>query len=244
MIHLIWIIPLLLVLLLILYGIIRVREFSQALFGTKDVIEGIRREKRNASERPKSLQSMEAVYLPKIKRDFPDLNLSELKKKAERVLLSSLQVLSTQDMNKLSDEAGEEIRQKLKTALHELEEKKLRQFYDHTHIHKTVVSEYKKDHGLCWIVLQTGLETYSYLLDGDKVIAGDKEYKTQAVFELRYLYVQDLDLAGMHGSALGINCPNCGAPIRSLGNKYCEYCGSGIKEINIKVWRLVDYHLL
>lgn len=40
----------------------------------------------------------------------------------------------------------------------------------------------------------------------------------------------DLD----HG--LGLNCPNCGAPISTLGHKHCEYCGSPVIEYNINVW--------
>ena len=33
-------------------------------------------------------------------------------------------------------------------------------------------------------------------------------------------------------------CSNCGAPITSIGEKYCNYCGSGIKEIVKRVWIL------
>ena len=32
------------------------------------------------------------------------------------------------------------------------------------------------------------------------------------------------------------NCPNCGAPLTSLGAKHCEYCGTPIIEYNIKAW--------
>lgn len=244
MTYLYWIIPLVFLLLLLLYGVMKIRDFSMSLFGTKSIAEGMRRERLRQSERPKSLNSMEVVYLPRIQRDFPELNLEELKRKGERVLLSSLQVLSTQDMGELSGEASEEIRSKLDTAVKELKSKGLKQFYLDPHIHRTVLSEYKKDQGLCWITLQTGLETISYLLQGEKLISGDEDYKTQAVFELRYLYVQDPHGAGVTGDVLGINCPNCGAPIRNLGNKFCEYCGSGVKEINLRVWRLVDYHLV
>lgn len=42
-----------------------------------------------------------------------------------------------------------------------------------------------------------------------------------------------LDNAGI-GSAVGTTCPNCGAPVRSLGAKKCEYCGSYVEPVNIK----------
>ena len=35
-----------------------------------------------------------------------------------------------------------------------------------------------------------------------------------------------------------IFCPNCGAPIKMLGTKVCPYCGTGITELNIRVWRI------
>ena len=36
--------------------------------------------------------------------------------------------------------------------------------------------------------------------------------------------------------------PNCGAPVRSLGAKKCEYCGSYVEPVNIKVWKLQSFH--
>ena len=36
--------------------------------------------------------------------------------------------------------------------------------------------------------------------------------------------------------ALGITCPNCGAPITNLGAKFCEYCGAGVVELNVHAW--------
>jgi endogenous inhibitor of DNA gyrase (YacG/DUF329 family) len=41
----------------------------------------------------------------------------------------------------------------------------------------------------------------------------------------------------VQGSAMGVNCPNCGAPVKNLGQKFCEYCGTGITEVNIRSWK-------
>ena len=32
-------------------------------------------------------------------------------------------------------------------------------------------------------------------------------------------------------NVLGIHCPNCGSPIKTLGEKQCSYCGSAVMEI-------------
>ena len=33
-----------------------------------------------------------------------------------------------------------------------------------------------------------------------------------------------------------MTCPNCGAPIRSLGSKVCEFCGTAVQEVNHYAW--------
>ena len=42
---------------------------------------------------------------------------------------------------------------------------------------------------------------------------------------------------GVYGEGLGLSCPHCGAPVRNLGQKFCEYCGSGVIEVNTRVWK-------
>ena len=55
------------------------------------------------------------------------------------------------------------------------------------------------------------------------------------------------DHAGKLWWKVGTTCPNCGAPITNLGAAYCEYCGSAVTLLNLKVWTLhsfdeTDYH--
>ena len=49
--------------------------------------------------------------------------------------------------------------------------------------------------------------------------------------------VQDADRLHNRATALGVNCPNCGAPVKTLGEKFCQFCGTAIKEINIRSWK-------
>ena len=72
--------------------------------------------------------------------------------------------------------------------------------------------------------------------ENGKVVFGDKNLKNQTVYEVSLVYVQDIDKVGAD-SGLGINCPNCGAPIKNLGMKFCEYCGTGVVEVNERAWK-------
>jgi len=65
--------------------------------------------------------------------------------------------------------------------------------------------------------------------------------KFQAKYNIDLIYIQDRNLVNNElDQALGLNCPNCGAPISSLGAKVCEYCGTPVIEINIHVWSFSD----
>ena len=55
---------------------------------------------------------------------------------------------------------------------------------------------------------------------------------------MELVYIQDLSKVGDYATALGATCPNCGAPITRLGSKFCEYCGTGVIPIDIRVWKL------
>jgi len=57
------------------------------------------------------------------------------------------------------------------------------------------------------------------------------------VYETELLYVQDSGRFG-EAAAAGFRCPNCGAPVKSLGMKRCEYCQSALEPFNVRVWKI------
>ena len=107
-----------------------------------------------------------------------------------------------------------------------------------------ILLNYVKRDGRCVISIQSAVEYFYYKTASGKLISGDKEYKKQTRYNMELVYIQDIDMldnAGI-GSAVGTTCPNCGAPVRSLGAKKCEYCGSYVEPVNIKVWKLQSFH--
>lgn len=241
--YLFWMVPLMIAVSGIAYGVRKIRHFSRTFFGTDNLIEGLQQEKLTASKTPRSLHSMEPVYMPAIRRDFPGLNVDELKRKAERVLLSSLQAISSQKVDLLSSEVPDDIRQRVMTRIAELKEQGLMQYYDQIKLHRTVISDYKKEQGLVRLTFQTALEAFARLEKDGKVISGDANYRSQLIFASYYLYVQDATKV-KDRTALGLTCPQCGAPVTSLGTKVCPYCSNTIHEVNMHVWRLTDFRLV
>ncbi len=66
----------------------------------------------------------------------------------------------------------------------------------------------------------------------------DKIRKEQTRYNMELIYIQDLSKIKDLATAIGVTCPNCGAPITRLGSKFCEYCGTGVMPVDVRVWKL------
>lgn len=169
----------------------KIKGFARANFGTDDFSEIARMREEEEANTPKSVSGMTSLYLPRLQKDFPELNWVEFQELAKS---------------------------HVKRHLEEMGRTKVR-------FHQTVLRDYRKEKGTCFVVLQSSVEFFQ------------EEKKIQSRFNVTMAYVQDAEKVGFE-SAYSINCPNCGAAVSALGNKVCEYCGSIVKEVNMRVWEL------
>lgn len=217
----------------------KTREVSRALFGTSDISKAARKMKQEYSSTPKSVSAMTSLLLPKIVADFPDFQYDEMKERAENVLTSYLRAVTEHNLSLLQD-GNTELKNQLENHIQMLSVKDLREHFHQVKIHRTEICQYRKTEGRCIITFQSSLECYHYISGTDNsspVQEGSKEYKYQTRYNTDLIYIQDRNLVeDERDHALGVNCPNCGAPISSLGAKVCEYCGTPVIEINIHAW--------
>ncbi len=206
----------LLLILFILYLIRRARKSAagQMLRELNSALKTSRVTEEEIAATPRSLSGMDSVYLPKIMRDFPEFSWDEWRTKIEEAVLS-----------RIRDRNGR--------------------------VYQTVISRYTKDGGVCRIVAETSASYYPEKDEAPENLRGvgqihvirdgKKEQsllKRQAVFETDLIYVQNAEK--IQGKAIGLNCPNCGAPLTRLGDKHCPYCGTSVVPVNLKVWRIGD----
>lgn len=229
------------------YHVIRtkIESFSRAAFGTKSLMEGLEQQADLIAETPKSVSGMTRIFEPQIQKDFPDFNLVQFKNKAENMLISALQAISAGNVSLLretSNELTEQVRNQIQANAAE----GVTETYRQIHIHRTEITNYVKREGKCIITFQSAVEYFHYKEKDGRVTDGDKERKQQTKYNIEVMYIQNEKLAKLD-NAVGTTCPNCGAPIVKLGALYCEYCGTAVTPINLKVWTLhryyeVDYH--
>jgi len=213
---------------------------SRSLFGTDSFLEGWNRQADVLAATPKSVSGMTRVFGPQIERDFPDFNLSQFKNKAENMLLSALQAVNAEDSSLLK-EATEELTRQVENQIERNHAEGVKEIYERIHIHQTEITNYVKRDGTCIIVFQSAVEHMHYKIKDSKVVEGDAKRLTQTKYNVEVVYIQDEKLV-KYDDAVGTTCPNCGAPIVKLGAMYCEYCGSAVTPINLKVWTLHKFY--
>ena len=205
------------------------RKITKHYLGTTDIKKVLEKVKLENESTPKSLGSMDSIYLENLKHDFKDININELKRLAESVILEIFNCLQTKDLSKLSTK-NEKIIFYVKNKLNDFQDTNI----SNIKIHQTVLNKYEKEKGIATIYLATSFE-YSKKEDGIKK-------KIQKRIKTEYIYVIDSNQVKGSLKVLGLNCPNCGAPIRCLDKKVCSYCHTGIIDLVKKSFVLNDIY--
>ena len=209
----------------------KIREFSQAVFGNANMLEGIREQKIQLANEPKSVAGMEKLLLPTLAKDFPNLNISEMKKMAENSILLCLKSVENKRIENF-EHTSERITNWINSKIDDLKANETIN-YDSIKFHRTVLNQYIKKDGMCSVVFQTSVE-YLYRKNNDNF------EKIQDRFNTEFIYIYDDLKISKYQHGIALNCPNCGAPIKDLGVKVCEYCSTGVIDLVKKTWILND----
>lgn len=234
-----------LVLLLLLVGIVyfayakirdKIRYYSRMLFGTNSIAEGVRNMENEVAVTPKSVSSATGLYLPAITKDFPEFQYDEMKTRAENVLISYLR--SVDGMNAaLLTEGTNELKDNLNLKIQMLRRQEQKEHFQKIKVHRTEINRYQKSKGRCSIIMQSAVEYIHFVEKNGTLEKGRRDQLEQSKYNVELIYIQDRDLVENLGdSGLGLNCPNCGAPLPGLGAKKCAYCDTPVVEFNIRTW--------
>jgi hypothetical protein len=166
---------------------------------------------------PKSLTSMDSIYLEQVKEDFPSININELKRQSEQVILDCFNAVEKKNSRGLKGK----IRSFVDDMINDYEGKTVK--FDDFKIHKTVLAKYKKEKGTATLYFASSFE---YVLNVD-----GKCEKTQDRARTEFIYIIDEAEIGSHQNAIDFHCPNCNSPITNLGQKKCSYCGTAVVEV-------------
>lgn len=182
----------------------------------------------------KMVSGMTNLLVPKIVEDFPNFSLSELFNKVETSLLSIFSTLETRKLSNLKELSL--IRDNLKEQINDMNDNNIELFFNEPVFHQHAIKFYEKDRGSINITVSTSIEYYYDKRKNGKSIVPVKNHKKQTSYTTTFIYIYDMDKYDPNQSLMAIHCPNCGAPVKSLTEKRCRYCSSGLEDINLKSW--------
>ncbi len=226
---------------LILYAKLKftMRKMGFKVNSFSDMANEVAKIKEEDSTRARSISGMTSLLLPNIRKDFPDFNEQELYNKAEIALRKVFSAIENQDIEEVSNLPL--LRGSVQKIIEDFETSKISERYDDIHFHKFAIYQYEKKNGMATITISVSLEYYYQKKKEEKVINDFTKYKKQTRYQCKFIYVYDETKVDSSAKVLAINCPNCGAAIRALGHKYCDYCGTTVKEVNLKSWECSSY---
>lgn len=199
----------------------------------------IQESEHEARYRQKSVSGMTSILLPRILSDFPNFSESELFGMVETSLNKVLNSLEKKKVS--SDKYLTMVRHNLEEQIRDLTENQIDLVFDEITYHKHVIKDYKKDNGVLLIKIQSSLEYFYEEKKNGKVKIKRNDWKKQTSYTTEFIYVYDPDKYQGTQTTIGVRCPNCGAPVKSLGQKSCAYCSSGLEDINLKSWFLSSF---
>ena len=200
----------------------------------------IKRGELEARNTPKHAPGMTKLLIPKIVKDFPNFSEKELFNKVESSLLLIFKCLENKKID--NNEELVMIKEKLQEKINDMKENNIEEKYYDVKFHNHALKYYIKDSSTLNITVSTSLEYFYEKKNKNEILVDYTKYKKQTLYTIDFIYVYDPSKTSEHQSLIGINCPNCGAPVKELGNKICRYCNSGLEDINLKSWHIVLYN--
>ena len=204
----------------------------------KSLYSDMRQSSNDSFTKEKSIGSQTNLLLPKILKDIPNFSVDEMYRKTEtciRAAFNSLENKSISDTEELVL-----MRDSLKEEIEDMISNNVSVRYDNIKFHKHGIKFYSNKDGVLNITICTSLE-YDYERTKDGKMVNNHGFKKQDRITSKFIYVYDPDKYTKSEVLIGITCPNCGAPVKDLGNKICRYCNSGLEDINLKSWHMVSY---
>lgn len=222
----------------ILYIYFRVKRAARQ-FGIHNFARMMKEQQAHLESTPKSIAAMTKIYLPQIAQDFPAFDWPEIQQQAQNHVMEALGAITAENY---TDTVGDSWDGLVKSRIENNRQSGYREHFERVQIYRTEIAAYDRHPGKCVITLQMAIGCLHYIERSGHIVSGSNSQREQSRYVVQLAYIQDADKLPQNQTALGVHCPNCGAPVTSLGEKYCSYCGAGLLEINLNSWIFTTFY--
>lgn len=189
---------------------------------------------------PRSISNVSAMYKPPLMRDFPDMTYERFLEMANTALVSILTAIEKENADSISN-VTDSLKSQVRDRIHDNAERNLVEHFDDIQIHRTAIADYKSGTDKAEARFEISFQCVHFFAGKDK--RPDNPTQLAASVTLSYGREFAEDSSSLTYSH---NCPNCGAPIYSVGGKMmkCTYCGTGVTEEVYKSWLVSTYRFI
>ena len=192
------------------------------------------------STTPKAISNLSAVYKPKLMRDFPDMTYGQFEETAKNTLISVLSSIQSGSIDGLLSPT-ENLRKKVQGIINANAATHAAEHFENIKIHRVSIADYRSTDKTAEAVFELSFQCNHFIDNGKNTKADD----TLAQMAAKVVLIYGADEYENQSSVLSHNCPNCGAPIQSVGrNKACPYCGTGITEASVRCWLADSFDII
>ena len=190
---------------------------------------------------PKSISNVSAMYKPQFMRDFPDMSYERFIEMANSALMSILTAIERENTGDLKL-ATDSLKEKVYNIISDNHNKGLVEHFDNIKIHRTAIADYKSTSDVATAVFEISFESLHYYAGKKNKIP---ENVTQMAASVTLSYGREFaeDTSTLTFSH---NCPNCGAPVYSVGGRMmqCRFCGTGVTQDVHRSWLVSGYKFI
>ncbi len=192
--------------------------------------------------RQKNVSGITKLLEPVILKDFNDFNKEYLYSKVEKNLNKIWGAIEEKSVSSIkNDDDLVYLYHSINEKINDLKSRNVNIKYDDVKFHAHAIKNYLKTRGKATITISSTVEYY-YKNDSKNYKRKNYEnIKKQTRYTTEFVYIYDESKVNYNQKALVISCPNCGAPLQSLGAGNCIYCGTFVKPINLKGWYMISY---
>ena len=210
-----------------------------------EVIDDIERVKEENSHTPRTLSGMTSLIMPQIVKEFNDFSENLIYNKTEKGLRAVFNSINDNELKGLDDFPL--LKDHVEGIIKDNISNNIVENYSDIRFRGFAIEDYRKYNGVATVSVATAIEYY-YKKSINGKIKYESRYKEQTRYSCKFIYIYDestLDDSTIE-KVIGLNCPNCGAPVRSFRNPVCKYCGTALSiskdvDVNVKVWAFSSY---
>lgn len=190
---------------------------------------------------PKSISNVSAMYKPQLLRDFPDMSYERFLEMANSSLTSILTAIENENTGDLRL-ATDSLKEKVYNIISDNHNKGVVEHFDSIKIHRTAIADYKSSSDVATAVFEISFQCLHYY-QGKNTKKPENVTQMAASVTLSYGREFAEDATTLTFSH---NCPNCGAPVYSVGGRMmqCRFCGTGVTQDVHRSWLTSGYKFI